>query len=122
MSSDAPTMHPVTWIADAISGAAIVGTIVGYLPVIAAVAGLCWYLIQIFESRTVQHWLSNRQMIRKARRIARLKAKEKVIVAQLEALESIRQAKVEARDKVETAKVEAEKLRIHEENQATTQD
>ena len=59
--------------------------------------------------------MRNRQMVRKAKRIAKLKAKEKVIVAQLEALETLRQARVDARDKVEVAKVEAAKMVAHEE-------
>ena len=61
-------------------------------------------------------------MVRKARRVARLKAKEKVIVAQLEALETLRQARVDARDKVELAKVEAAKITIHEQTQADSED
>ena len=114
--SDSPILQPPTsWVADTLSAGAIVATIAGYLPFIAAVAGLLWYLIQIWESRTVQHWMRNRQMVRKAKRIAKLKAKEKVIVAQLEALETLRQARVDARDKVEVAKVEAAKMVAHEE-------
>lgn len=103
---------------DTLGAGAIVAAALGYLPAVAAGVALFWYLIQIWESRTVQHWLANRQMVRKAKKIARLRAKEKVISAQLEALESIRQAKADARDRVEIAKVEAEKLQIREETAA----
>jgi hypothetical protein len=112
-----PSLHlpfPVALVTDVVSAGAIIGTIFGVLPFVAAFAGMIWYGIQIWESRTVQHWWRNRQMIRKAKKIARLRAKEKVIVAQLEALELVRSAKVEARTKVEVAKVEAAKLEVHE--------
>ena len=112
-----PALHlplPVTIITDIVSAGAIVGTILGDLPYVAALAGMIWYTIQIWESRTVQHWWRNRQMILKAKKITKLRAKEKVIVAQLEALEIKRQARVIARDKVEVAKVEAAKLEVHE--------
>ena len=112
-----PSLHlpvPVNIIGDVISAGAILGTILGDLPYVAAFAGMIWYTIQIWESRTVQHWWRTRQMIRKAKKITKLRAKEKVIVAQLEALELIRHAKVDARTKVETAKVEAAKLEAHE--------
>ena len=115
--SDSSPLHPIAVLADLISAGAILGTIAGDLPYVAAVAGLIWYLIQIWESRTIQHWWRNRQMVRKAKRIAKLKAKEKVIVAQLEALESIRQARVDARDKIETARLAAAKLLLNEETE-----
>lgn len=97
------------------------GAIFGWVPAAAAFASLLWFTIQIWESRTIQHWLNNHRMIKKAKKIARLKAKEKVIIAQLEGLESVRQAKAEARDKVEQAKVDAEKVKIQEENKADSQ-
>lgn len=110
------------WLGDLASAGAIVGVVVGWFPLIAAVAGFIWYAIQIWESRTVQHWFQNRRMVRKAKKIAKLKAKEKVIVAQLEALETLRQARVDARDKVEIAKVEAAKLVAQEETAAASKD
>jgi hypothetical protein len=106
---------PFTAVGDILSAGAIIGTFVGWLPAAAALAGFVWYLIQIWESKTVQDWLNKRLMLRKARRIAKLRAKEKVIVAQLEALETIRQAKTEAFEKVEVAKAEAAVLKVHEE-------
>ena len=114
----AQTPPVVAMTGDAISAGAIVAVLLGYLTPVAAFVALVWYLIQIWESRTIQHWRQNRQMVRKARRIARLRAKEKVISVQLEALESIRQAKVDARDKIEIAKVEAAKLQLKEETAA----
>jgi hypothetical protein len=118
MSNEEIATRAATWTADIVGLGAIVATIAGYLPILAAMIALFWYCIQIWESRTVQHWYQNRKMIRKARKIAQLKAKEKVISAQLDALETIRQAKVEARDKLEIAKVEAAKLQLKQETEA----
>ena len=100
---------------DVIGVGAIVAALLGYVTPVAAMVALIWYLIQIWESRTIQHYLNNRQMVRKAKKVARLKAKAKVISAQLDALETLRQARVDARDKLEIAKVEAAKLQIKEE-------
>lgn len=111
--------HPSNLLADGISALAILGTILGYLPYMAAVAGLLWYLIQIKESHTVQHWWNNRKLVRRAKKVARLRAREKVILAELEALESVRAAKHAAIEHVETAKVEAAKLVVQEETQRT---
>ena len=108
------SFHLGTIVGDVISASAIIATILGWLPLAAAFAGMIWYCIQIWESPTVQHWWTNRKMVRKARKITRLRAKERVIVAQLEALETIRVAKAEARERVATAQVEAAKQVVHE--------
>lgn len=108
-----------TWHAiDTLGAGTIIATVLGYLPAVAAGVALLWYMIQIWESKTIQHWLENRRMVRKAKKIARLKAKEKIISAELEALETVRQAKAEARDKVAIATVEAAKIQIKEETEA----
>ncbi len=60
-----------TWLGNLVSASAIVGAIAGWLPALAAIVGLIWYLIQIFESATVQRWTA----ARRTRKIARLKAK-----------------------------------------------
>ena len=106
---------PTTVVGDVISAGAIVGTFLGYFPIIAAFAGFVWYSIQIWESRTIQHWWRNRVEIKRAKKLVRLRAKEKVLVAKIEALAQVRAARVEARDKVEQAKVEAARLQVHEE-------
>ena len=59
------------WLGNLVSASAIVGAIAGWLPALAAIVGLIWYLIQIFESATVQRWTA----ARRTRKIARLKAK-----------------------------------------------
>lgn len=57
-----------TW-ASGISGVTIVAAFTGLLPPTAAALGLAWYLVQIYESKTFQSWLSRRRI----RRVARLK-------------------------------------------------
>ena len=61
------------------SAGAIIGTFIGWLPGVAAVVALIWYMIQIYESKSVQNWLRTRRM----RRLAAYK----IAIAQLEAEE-----------------------------------
>ena len=67
-----------TWAGNLVSASAIIGAIAGWLPALAALVGLIWYLIQIYESATVQRWAA----ARRARKIARLKAKVLLMEAQ----------------------------------------
>lgn len=101
-----PTITP-TAAGDTVAGGAIIGTLMGYLPVFVAIIGGIWYLIQIWESKTVQEWWLRRQAANKVRKIASLQSQQKIIVAELEALEVVRAAQVLASEKVETAKAEA---------------
>lgn len=39
-------------VADVGAAGAVIGTLVGYLPTIAAVLAIVWYCIQIWESKT----------------------------------------------------------------------
>ena len=51
------------WIGHIVSLFALTGSMFGLLPAIAGVAALLWYIIQIWESRTVQEWaVLRRQM------------------------------------------------------------
>lgn len=59
------------WIGNAFSLGAIAGALLGWVPTVAAIVGLVWYLIQIYESQTVQRWLAARRV----RKLARLKAR-----------------------------------------------
>lgn len=93
-----------------ISGAAIVGSLTGWFPPVAAVAAFIWYTIQIYESRTFQHWFRNYLMKKRARKLAKLRAKEKIVLARIEAIEKLRAASVEAKEIVATAKSDAAKL------------
>jgi hypothetical protein len=93
---------------------ALIASFIGWLPAIVALIPAIYYLILIWESSTVQHYIRNLRMRRKARRIARLKAKAKVVQAELEAEEVVRVARVEAREKVKVAAHEAAQLVVEE--------
>lgn len=62
-------LRNVTVVADAISAVAIVGSFMKVLPPIAALAATLWYLVQIWESHTVQKWW--RFHVRKRRTVRR---------------------------------------------------
>lgn len=51
----------VNYSVDVLSVGAILGTLAGYLPAIAAFGAIVWYAIQIYESKTVQAWLRIRR-------------------------------------------------------------
>ena len=67
------------------SGLAILGSLVGWFPPIAVLLAIVWYVIQIYESNTVQKW-------RQARRVKKI-ATLKIEMARLEALELLQQRK-----------------------------
>lgn len=104
------------------AGTGLLAIILGWLPpIIGLLGGLAattYYVICVWESRTVQHYVGNWRMKRKAKRIARLKAREKILTAELEALEVVREAKTVAAEKVAFAAHEATKQLIHEATEA----
>ena len=59
------------WLGNGLSIGAIASTFLGWTPSIAAGVALIWYLIQIYESATVQRWLAGHRV----RKLARLKAR-----------------------------------------------
>ncbi len=50
-------LKALTHVADTISAGAILGTFAGYLPPLAALVATVWYIVQIWESHTVQKWV-----------------------------------------------------------------
>jgi hypothetical protein len=44
-------------ITDASSIAVVAGTLIDWLPAVAALASLVWSLIRIYETKTVQNWI-----------------------------------------------------------------
>jgi hypothetical protein len=89
---------------------AIIGALMGWLPAFIALIPAAYYGILIYESKTVQGWLHRRFERKSRKRIAKLRAKAKVVSAQLEAAEMVRSAKVEAVDKVAVAVADAKQL------------
>ena len=102
-------------------GVSVAG-VIGYLPVfitcIAGILAACMYAVTLWESKTVQHWMNNRRMLKKAKKVARLKAKQKILEAELIAVEKVRVARHEAREIVESAKSEAFVAATQEETDA----
>jgi chromate transport protein ChrA len=70
--------HVLSWIGNGASGVAIVTTIFGWLPPAAALIAFVWYIIQIYESATVQKWIRSKRI----RKIARMKAQVLLMEAQ----------------------------------------
>lgn len=47
--------------ADVAAAGAVVSTLVGWLPPLAAFLACLWYALQLYESKTVQTWLSRQR-------------------------------------------------------------
>lgn len=103
--------HPLAHFA---SAGAVVAAFVGWLPPIAALLGIIWYAITISESATFQAWWTRVKASRRAKKLAKLKAKEKLVIAEIQAIETVRAAKVEASELVAGAKADAEQLVVQE--------
>lgn len=100
---DAKTSIPI----DISMAGVIVASFFQILPAIAAVLGIAWYCIQMYESRTIQGVLHRYRMKSRAKKLMKLKAKELVILAEIDALEKVRVAKAYAVEKVLEAKADA---------------
>lgn len=74
--------NPLKWFVDGVSAAAIVGALIGALPAIAALVGVVYYIIQIYESPTFQKRWGRWRVARHRRRVGRLmKNREKINAA-----------------------------------------
>ena len=51
-----------SWVGHIISTAAIIGSLAGLVPAIAALAAFFWYVIQVYESKPVQKWIHTRRL------------------------------------------------------------
>lgn len=67
-----------SWVSNIVSTGAVAATLLGYVPSIAAIVALLWYLIQIWESATARRWVADRRL----RKLARLKAQVIMLEAQ----------------------------------------
>jgi hypothetical protein len=52
--------EPVKHVVDALSIMTVLGTLVELLPAVAAILSIVWSLIRIYESKTVQRWLGEK--------------------------------------------------------------
>ena len=55
--------EPAKHVVDALSILTVLGTLVEMLPAIAALLSIIWSLLRIYESKTVQRWLGNKNAI-----------------------------------------------------------
>lgn len=58
-------------LADAISAGAILASFAKLLPPFAALVGAIWYIVQIWESDTVQHWVYAKRILARRRKRTR---------------------------------------------------
>ena len=89
---------------------ALMTTFMGWLPAILAIIPAAYYLLLIFESKTVQSLLERRRLRRAARRAARAEAAATVAHAKLDATKQVAEAKVDADKAVVAAEVEIKKI------------
>ena len=54
------TPENTKYVIDALSLATVLGTIMNWLPAVAAVFTIIWTAIRIYETKTVQGWLGKR--------------------------------------------------------------
>lgn len=79
--TDMPSIWDWIWYtAHAISPVAIIATVFGFIPAFAALVAIVFYLIEIYETATIQTWLHTRRI----RKVATLKIR----LALLEASEA----------------------------------
>lgn len=114
MSDKLSIFDQLKQVGDSLSVVVVIGTLLQYLPAMAALATVIWTLIRIYETRTFQHWNNNRLMKKRARKLIKLRAKAVKAQAALDAIEHLAQARSEARDIVSAAATTAAKLAVQE--------
>lgn len=107
--TDATTQAKI--VGDVVAGVTVGASVMQWLPaavsVVGGTLGIIWFIVQLWESRTVTGIVDRWTERRRIRRVKYLEAKQKVIVAKLRAAETVRGAKVQAAELVQTAKAEA---------------
>lgn len=66
---------------DTVAAAGIIGTLIGYLPALAAFAAIVWYAIQVWESKTVQRHVRAWRIARRRKLMARKVRKAAAVIA-----------------------------------------
>ena len=100
-------IRPLSVVVDGASAIIILGAFAQVLPPIAAFFAGMWYLVQIYESRTVQTWAYRHRIRRWSKKLRDLEAKKIVILAELDATEKVRTAQAYAAERLEEAKSDA---------------
>lgn len=99
-----------SWLGHSVSLSALGAAFIGLAPPIAATVAVIWYSIQIYESRTFQHWKRNFVMKRAGAKLAKLEAKKKILLAEIAATERVRHAENDAKNLVAEAHADAAAL------------
>lgn len=105
---DAPVGEVVTSVpsgagTQSLAIAGFVTTALGYLPVVLALIPAFYYLILIYESKTVQDWVARRRARKAAKKLAKAKATAIVAAAQGEAKTVVADAAVAvAKDEIKS--------------------
>ena len=102
---------PVRMSIDVVAGSTLVATFFSWLPttvgVIGGIFSIIWFALNIADHATVRAWFERRAERIRTKKLARLRAKQKIIEAQLVAAEHVRGARAAADDLVEHAKAAA---------------
>ena len=105
------TTNQVKVAGDIVAGLTLGASIMSWLPtavsVIGGTLGIIWFIVQLWESRTISGIVDAWTERRRLRRVRYLQAKQKVILAKLTAAETVRASKVKADEIVQSAKAEA---------------
>ena len=95
-------------------GSTLAITILGYLPTVigsgVALVALIFYMIQIRESKSYVSWQGAKAIKKHAKELAKLKAKEKVVIAKIEAIEKVRDEWLAAKELLEREREKAASL------------
>ena len=86
MFSEDPSRHPALVLSDLAAAGGVLAMMMSWLPPIAGVLSITWFMIQIWESNTVQKALIGWRTRRQHRLLAILRAKEKLIAARIVAI------------------------------------
>lgn len=110
MSSSDPT-QPIRLGVDFVAASTLFAAIADWLPkvlgMLGAVFSILWFIVQLWESKTIQNSLSAWRTRRKSRRLLKLRAKAKILAAKIAAVETVRVAKVVATELVAQARNDA---------------
>jgi hypothetical protein len=107
---DVPSSVPNGAGSQAAAIGAFVASLAGWLPYFFAALPAIYYIILIWESKTVQGLVERRRQRRLVKETARLRAKALVLNAQVAAGEKVADAKVVASTMVDEAAVDAQVL------------
>lgn len=99
--------RPLTVVVDAGSAFLVVGALANLLPPIAAILAGLWYMVQIYESKTVQSRLYRHRIKRLAKKLRNLEARKLMLNAEIDSVEKVRAATAYAEERLEEAKSDA---------------